>query len=105
MTNLAEFLWLQILRFPAAASSIGNLLGSAGLGALMVAWQVHNLLAVLDGQLGRVGAQAPQSLQQLYPQLWTWWVPESRWGVCACVAALIAGAAMSWAAKIARRYQ
>jgi hypothetical protein len=49
MTNLAELPWLQNLRFPTGATSIGNLLMSSGLGALMIAWQMPKLVAVLDG--------------------------------------------------------
>ncbi len=52
--------------------------------------------------LGAKAAESSKPLAELYPDLPTWWVPESGAAFVACAALMVAGL---WMRHVGRRYQ
>ena len=63
---------------PQRLIALGRALVRTG-GGIVIVGLVGHVATTATGALHRLGAQAapPQSLAELYPMLWTWWVPET----------------------------
>lgn len=73
--------------------------------ALLLAGLLGNVATTTMSSLRVLGAKAAESsksLAALYPDLPTWWVPESGGAFIACAAVLAAGL---WMRYVGRRYQ
>lgn len=73
--------------------------------ALLLAGLAGSVVSTALSTLHRLGATAADStklLAELYPNLPTWWVPESGAAFVACAALMVAGL---WMRHVGRRYQ
>ncbi|WP_421955257.1 hypothetical protein [Polaromonas sp.] len=98
---MIEWLWIRILRFPDATRLLGHALMGASFILGMFGWRAHKILGLLDRRLGRVGLEAPQSLAEMYPDLPTWWIPESPIGFTLVCLVFFIGALTAWLGKTA----
>lgn len=98
---MVECLWMQVLRFPQVTSLLGQAFMGGSFVIGMFGWRAHKILGLLDRRLNRVGFEAPQSLAEMYPNLPTWWIPESPVGFTLVFFAFLTGALMAWSGKTA----
>ena len=98
-----ERIWFCVVQFPGVTLFIARGLMACALGAALLGWRGHKLLALLERRLDPVGVGAPRSLAEAYPSLPTWWVPESALGFCLAAAVFLVGAILVKAAGTAKR--
>lgn len=100
---MIEWLWMQILRSPQMARFLGRAIMGASFAIGLFGWRAHKVLGLLDRRLGRVSLEAPKSLAQMYPDLPTWWIPESPLGLTLVCLMFFIGALIAWMGKTALR--
>jgi hypothetical protein len=98
---MIEWLWMQALRSPQATSLVGQAFMGGAFAIGVLGWRAHKILGLLDRRLSRVGMEAPQSLAEMYPNLPTWWIPESLTGFTLVFLVFLIGALMVWLGKVA----
>lgn len=100
---MIEWLWMQALRSPQLTSLLGQAFMGGSFAIGVFGWRAHKILGLLDRRLSRVGIEAPQSLAEMYPNLPTWWIPESPVGFALVFLVFLIGALTVWLGKMAAK--
>lgn len=102
---MIEWIYMQILRDPAAARWVGRVLISIGGGLVILGLRADWLLSKVTRRFARVNLEGPQTLAEMYPTLWTWWIPETVFGYQVAVLFLVLGIGLAQLAKATLKYR
>lgn len=102
---MIEWIYAQIIRDPVAVRWVGRLLISIGGGLVILGLRAEWLLSKVMRRFARVNLEGPQTLAEMYPTLWTWWIPETVFGYQVAVFLLVVGLALTQLAKSVLKYR
>lgn len=99
-TEVIEWISGKIVNNPVAIRLAGRVLFSMGGGMVIVGLRADWLLAKLTRRhLAPVNAEGPQTLAEMYPGLWTGWIPETLFGYQVAVFCMLVGFALAQLAQ------
>lgn len=102
---MIEWIYAQIITHPAAVRWVGRLLFSIGGGLVILGLRAEWLISKVMRRFARANLEGPQTLAEMYPTLWTWWIPETVFGYQVAVFLLVVGLALTQLAKSVPKYR
>ncbi len=102
---MIDWLFGLILKNPTAVRWVGRMLFSIGGVLVLCGLRADWLLSKVARRMARANVEGPQTLADMFPTLWTWWIPETLLGYQIAAFCLVAGFTMAQLAKHVLKYR
>lgn len=101
-----ERLWMLVFQFPGAFRAAGRAITTVAFALGCSGWYLGSALARAAGVAARAGVETPTVLAEVYPNLPTWFIPETPIGFTLVVLLFLVGASIAlmgrWAERVTR---